>query len=116
MKQEFVFADSIIESAELLSNAVITSTYAAEPPILYMDLGNAESKYNYGSRTVALDLSWFARYKPTTDRLISAVLWAFFIWRVFVLLPGIINGTGGMVGSVQDHDIRQEKANKKKGD
>lgn len=79
-----------------------------------MNLGNAESKYNYGGKAIALDMTWFAKYKPTTDAVISAILWAFFVWRVYVMLPGIINGVSGTVGSYGTYTTKMEKRSARK--
>lgn len=102
LTSEFGFAGSIVETAQEITDALGTTTYANDPPIIYMDLGSAEGNYNYGGKVVALDLSWFARYKPTTDALISGLLWVTFVWRVYCLLPGIINGASGTPGQIED--------------
>ena len=114
LKQEFVFAESIINTADQLKNAMSSTTFSDEFPVIYMDLSAAESKYDYGGRTVALDFSWFARYKPLTDTIISGILWALLIWRMFVLLPGIINGTSGMIGNYSTFEKNMSKKDKEK--
>ena len=65
-----------------------------EPPKVHIDLGYAESKYDYGGETYCLDMSWYARYKPTCDTFLSGFMWLVFIWRLFTSLPNIINGVG----------------------
>lgn len=113
IKERFVFAESIIETVESITGAV--SVASDEPPVIEINLGKAEGKYDYGGSAVALDMSWFARYKPMTDAVISAILWAFFIWRVYVLLPGIINGVSGTVGGYGTYTARMERIEKKGG-
>lgn len=100
IKERFVFAESIMDTVDAISGSLSSGSAraAAAPPVIEINLGAANSKYDYGSTAIALDLTWFAKYKPMTDAVISAILWAFFIWRVFVMLPGIINGSTGVVG------------------
>ena len=91
--QEFEFADSIVETTEQLGNRLVGIT--TTPPVIYIDLGAAEGSYDFGDEVPFLDLRWYAEYKPTVDAIISGFLWACFIWRTFVKLPGIINGAAG---------------------
>ena len=89
------FVALIIDSAQQITSIFTTSTFDEDIPVITMNLGKAESKYNYGGVVTALDFSWFAKYKPTTDAILSGILWLLFIWRLFVKLPGIINGSSG---------------------
>ena len=70
------------------------------PPVIYVHLENAEGSYNYGGTVKFLDMSWYSRYKSTGDAIISGFLWALFGWRMYLKLPGIINGVSGGVGSM----------------
>lgn len=74
-----------------------------EAPTIEVNLGAAESKYNYGTETVsAIDFSWFARYRKYTDPFLSAILWITFIWVCVKRLPDIISGMGmTMDGGIQ---------------
>ena len=85
-----------METGDIL-NEFFQDVQSGEPPKIVIDLSLSESKYNWGASGYALDMSWYARYKPEVDSLLSAMMWLFFIWRVFVALPGIIDGTAGMV-------------------
>ena len=93
LRARFGFADSVITTVGAMGAAL--NDFETEPPIIYMELGNSESKYDWGDRAIALDLRWYERYKPTVDVLLSALLWVFFVWRVFRKLPGIISGMAG---------------------
>ena len=93
LRARFGFADSVITTVGAMGAALMD--FSDSPPIIYMELSNAESKYDWGDRAIALDLRWYERYKPTVDVLLSALLWVFFIWRVFRKLPGIISGMAG---------------------
>ena len=93
LRARFSFADSIIATVAAMGGAL--NDFETSPPIIYMELSEAESKYDWGDRAIALDLRWYERYKPTVDALLSALLWIFFVWRVFRKLPGIISGVEG---------------------
>ena len=71
----------------------------ATPPVIYVHLENAEGSYNYGGTVKFLDMFWYSRYKSTGDAIISGFLWALFGWRMYLKLPGIINGVSGSVGA-----------------
>lgn len=95
LRTSFPLFDSIIGSAEQLRSLF---NFATTPPIIYIDLG-ASTSWNMGGRTVFIDMSWYAEYKPTMDLVISVFLWLLFLWRIFLALPGIISGTSGFWGS-----------------
>ena len=63
-------------------------------PSISIDFSKAESNYNYGGKAVALSLSWYSRYKPIADIVITAFVYAFFIWRFYCRLPELIRGAG----------------------
>lgn len=69
-----------------------------EPPVIYIHLEDAQSPhgFDYGDQEVALDLSWYAPYKPKVDFILSGILWAFFLWQLFKRAASIIRG-GEMV-------------------
>ena len=85
-----------------------------EPPVLYVHLGNAEGSYNYGGTVKFLDLTWYERYKSQGDAIISGFLWALFAWRMYVKLPGIINGVAGDVGHISYGESAWQKAEGRK--
>ena len=91
--EEFAFADSIVRTTHQLGNILVGVT--TEPPVIYIDLGSTRGSYDIGGVVPFLDLRWYAEYKPTVDAIISAFLWVCFIWRMFLKLPGIINGAAG---------------------
>ncbi len=102
---KYGFVQSIIESGQALGNVFTSSTLAdPEPPVIYMDLGAAEGEYDFGGKVAVLDLSWYARYKPVVDQFLSALMWGFFLWRVYVRLPSIISGGAGLVGRLSRDD------------
>lgn len=95
LRTKFPFIDSVITTGEFIRDSV---SGASGPPAIYVDLSLASSG-NYGSQKVLLtDFGWYAQYKPKVDTILSAALWAFFGWRVFLKLPGIISGESGYIG------------------
>lgn len=99
LRAEFPFFDSIIATGEFLYNGISSG----EPPVIYAHLQNAEGSYSWGGTVAVLDMSFYARYKSTGDAIISAALYAFFGWRTFVRLPGIISGAGSDIKEVTNH-------------
>ena len=97
LRQKYSFVDSILGFC--LGIRDVCLGIGSEPPILYIDLAAAEGSVNWGQRVVFVDLTWYSRYKPYGDAIISAFLWAMFSWRVLHMIPGLINGTTGIVGS-----------------
>lgn len=95
LRANFPLFDSVIGSAKQLRSLF---NFATTPPIIYIDLG-ASTSWAMGGRTVFIDMSWYAEYKPTMDLVISVFLWLLFLWRIFLALPGIISGTSGFWGS-----------------
>lgn len=84
-----VISDSSLEMKKFLLNL------GQQPPIIYIDLGAATGSYIWGGRTIFIDLTWYAQYKGTMDVIISSFLWLWFVWRMTLALPGIIQGTSG---------------------
>ena len=114
LRVEFGFIDSVIATGEFIRDSV---SGASGPPVIYVDLGRAPSG-NYGSQSVLLtDFSWYAPYKGQVDTVLSAALWAFFGWRVFLKLPGIIGGESGYISDVffPSSSGRSGSDDKKKG-
>lgn len=62
--------------------------------LITVDLSKGESeKLNFGDEKInLLDVSWYARYKPFVDNIISAFLWIGFIFICWRNLPNIISG------------------------
>lgn len=55
-------------------------------------------------------MSWYARYKPSVDIILSGILWIVFVWNTFKTLPSIINGVGGQVVSAVTSADKMEKS------
>ena len=71
-------------------------TAETEPPVIWVHLENAESKYgyDYGGKEVALDLAWYQKYKPSVDGIVSGFMWLGYLWMLFTKAPDILNGMG----------------------
>ena len=100
LKTEFGFVESILATINLMSAELGASMASDDPPVIKVDLSEANSKYDYGGEAIALDFSWYAPYKPLVDDILSTIIWGFFIWRLFMALPGIINGMQGVSENV----------------
>ncbi len=93
IRAKFSFVDGFLGFFDAFSDAVTSS--AEEVPVIWIDLGAAEGGWYWGGKVKVLDLTWYRRYKPTGDALMSGALWAMFLWRTARKLPGIISGASG---------------------
>lgn len=89
IKGKFAFVDNIKNSANSIKE-LLTNVNSA--PTFKVNLG--ETKYTEEKEVTIIDLSFYAPYKQYGDMFISAFMYLFFIWRVFVHLPNIISGVG----------------------
>lgn len=60
---------------------------------------NVDSKYYSGELTV-IDLNFYKPYKAYGDMVITALVYLFFIWRVFARLSNTISGVSSSQGSI----------------
>lgn len=91
LKDKFSFVDIFIVFFESFKEFFNERDFSSAPKI-DMDLDAAESIYNYGLSGIALDLSWYERYKPSVDIVIGSILWGVFIWNTARDVPSIIQG------------------------
>ena len=59
------------------------------------------TKYTQQQTVKVIDFSWYAPFKTYGDLIITGFVYAFFLWRIFINLPNIIHGLGGVVDSNQ---------------
>ena len=78
------------------------------PPVINIDLGAFEGSFYLGGTVAFLDLTWYSRYKPTMDAILGGFLWLWFAWRMWLKLPGILEGASGEVGRLI---VRRESNN-----
>lgn len=68
------------------------------PPVIKVDLSAAEGKIKFTDKTGEaakvnmLDFSWYGRYKPAVDKVLSAFMWLGFLWAVYRNLPALMSG------------------------
>ena len=92
VKEKFAFVDTIKNA----SNSISTTLSDVESsPKFTMELG--ATKYTNAQSFTILDFSWYLKFKPYGDLIITGFVYAFFLWRLFISLPNIINGAGGFV-------------------
>lgn len=101
----FPFITSVIDTV----NYIEDNLSADGPPVIYVDLGAAGGDVNWGGKTVLVDFAFYEEYKPTVDTILSACMFSFFAWRVFIHLPGII---GGDAGSIVGNAVRSSGKSK----
>lgn len=111
IRAKFPFMDSIISTGEYIRDSLSGSS---GPPAIYVDLTLADGDIDYGEKTLLTDFSWYAPYKGTVDSVLGAALWAFFGWRVFLRLPGLISGADGYVGEIRTLSSRSSGAGGRK--
>ena len=95
-KDKFSFISDVRAIIERIVSVFDKNARAVEdPPVIYADFSESESVAFQGVGQVAVvDFSWYARYKPYVDTFLSAILWGFFMFRLYFRLPDIIAGTG----------------------
>ena len=95
-RDKFYWISDLQAVVERVLDIFSPNTYARQrPPVIYANFEESESEYFQGMGEVAVvDFSWYARYKPYVDTFLSAILWGFFLFRLYMRLPDIINGVG----------------------
>lgn len=109
----YTFLNGFSSDAKFLKGQL--SGLGTTPPVIYIPLGSSETSYSIGSDTIFLDLSWYAKYKPTVDAILSAFLWILFIWKLFLKLPGIVSGLPGdfVMGGLNDFGLADHLPSRK---
>lgn len=92
VKAKFEFVDSVKTAINSVKD--ILNNLGNAPKIT---LNLKATKYTEAQNAVVFDLSWYAPYKTYGDLVITGFVYLMFIWRLFVTLPNIINGSGGAV-------------------
>ena len=105
-KEAFPLFNSILVTGNGLDG--FFSGLGTRPPVIYIDLGSSTS-WAIGGRTIFLDLTWYSKYKPTMDNVISAFLWLLFAWRLFLKVPGLLRGEGGTIDRLNTYLEHRDK-------
>ena len=68
-------------------------TPETEPPVIWVHLENAESKfgYNYGDKQKIFDMTWYQKYKASVDGLLSGFLWLGYLWPRSADMPDVLS-------------------------
>lgn len=90
---EFSFIEPVVTLVKAFFGGIDSTLQ--EPPVIYINLDDTRGSYDIGGKTPFIDMTWYAEYKPTVDKLLSAFLVAVFLWRLFRQLPGIVSGMPG---------------------
>lgn len=102
VKSKFGFVDTINNTI-----ASIKDMFSNTDSLPKIEITLPENDW-YNGKVTVMDLSWYSKYKSYGDLIISAFIYVFFIWRIYVHLADIISGTGGSINDVpqQITDIR----------
>lgn len=92
VKSKFAFIDDIKTAVNSISD-LLNST--GNPPVITVNVGS--TKYTDETNIKVIDMSWYAPYKPYGDLVATGFAYVFFIWYIFINLPGIIMGSSGTV-------------------
>ena len=102
VKSKFGFIDTI-------NNTIISikDMFSNTDSLTKIEITLPENDW-YNGKVTVMDLAWYAKYKSYGDLIISAFIYVFFIWRIYVHLADIISGSGGSINDVpqQITDIR----------
>lgn len=94
VKSHFGFVDTIKDTAKTIEDMFSNSENLPK-----ITLTLPKNKW-YNGQIVVMDLSWYSQYKQYGDLIISAFIYVFFLWRIFVNLPNIISGGAGAINDV----------------
>lgn len=94
VKEKFRFVDTIKNTITTIQD-MFEGTESL--PVIKITL--PENKW-FNGQVVVMDLSWYAPYKTYGDTIISAFIYIFFIWRIYISLASIISGTGGAINDL----------------
>ena len=92
VKSKFAFIDDIKTAVNSISD-LLNST--GNPPVITVNVGS--TKYTDAANIKVVDMSWYAPYKPYGDLVATGFAYVFFIWYIFINLPGIIMGSSGTI-------------------
>ena len=90
VSSKFGFIDSIKLGIESVKN--IINNVGSSPKLVI----NIDSSYYKGELTV-VDLNWYKPYKAYGDLILTGFIYVIYLWRLFVTLPSVISGAGGIV-------------------
>lgn len=95
--EKFAFIDSIKIGIDGLIDVI---NNVGEAPSLSVDV--AATKYTEAQKLKIIDMSWYKPYKSYGDVVLTVLIYVFFLWRLYIKLPNIISGVGGVVENTMD--------------
>lgn len=107
IQAKFAFVDTIKSTVNVLDNLM------GDPgtsPSISVNIG--KTKYTGEANVKIIDLSWYAPFKQYGDVVIACFAYAFFAWRLFLNVTGIINGASGAVYTINSIDSKIERGPK----
>ena len=107
IQSKFGFIDTIRSTVNALSDLVVDSSAS---PSMSISLGS--TKYTEAFDVKIVDLSWYAPFKQYGDVVVAGFAYAFFAWRLFLNVSGIINGASGAVYTISSVDSKVERGSK----
>ena len=97
VSSKFDFIDSI----KLATNSLLDIiNNVGNSPKLDIELG--ATKYTEETN-ITIDFSWYAPFKKYGDLVITGFVYATYLWRLFIKLPGIISGNAGNIEIADGH-------------
>lgn len=101
VREKFAFIESVSGYGEHLVG-FLQSASGSKAPVITIDLSAYSGKYSYGTSTITMDFSWYAKYKPTVDNLVAGIIYATWLWHLYKRIPELIHGQGMTAAHVID--------------
>ena len=80
-----------IESIKIAINSFLDIiNNLGNAPVLHLNLGS--TKYTDEMKVAVIDLNWYKPYKQYGDVVLTGIIYAFYLFRLFYSAPGIISG------------------------
>lgn len=92
VKSKFAFIDTINSGITTLQSSVENTTGA---PTIELSLDS--TKYTNSMNVNIIDMSWYAKFKSYGDVIITGFVYVMFLWRLYIRISAIINGSAGAV-------------------
>ena len=83
-----------VSTLKTVGDDLLGMTADTQPPAVWIHLEDAEGNVKYGDAVLALDLTWYSRYKADVDRILGGFLWLGYLWLLFKRAPNILAGMG----------------------
>lgn len=95
VKSKFAFTETISVAVNSMKD-IITGVSSA--PRFSINL-NA-TKFTNAGNYVVVDLEWYRPFKTYGDTILTGIIYALYLWRLYINLPNIISGTGASIQGI----------------